>query len=253
MSGLAPALNRVRSLAKTFEPASLLDLVWPRSCEICGAAPGQAGHYLCWDCLRALPLIESPFCNLCGDPVDGAITRDYLCSLCVDRKPAFDQARSALRFKAGIKDVLHRFKYSNATHMTSDLAALLHACVNTHYLRESFDAVSFVPLHPAKERSRTYNQARLLAGHLAGLLDLPLAGGCLSRVRETGTQTRLNMKARARNVAGAFEADCPEWVDGRNFLLVDDVMTTGATVSAVSRELKEAGAARVCVVTVARG
>lgn len=232
---------------------SLIDLVWPKSCEICGAPPGVFGKYLCWDCLSALPLIQPPFCSLCGDPVNGAITRDYICSLCVDRKPAFDQARSALRFQGGIKDVLHRFKYSDATHMASDLAGLLHACVNTHYAREPFDAVSFVPLHAVKERSRTYNQARLLAGNLAGLMNLPLAGGCLSRIRETGTQTRLNMMARSKNVANAFNADCPEWIEGRHFLLVDDVMTTGATVSAVSRELKDAGAARVCVVTVARG
>ncbi len=231
----------------------LLDLVWPRACELCGGPPGRVGHYLCWDCLSALPLIQLPFCGLCGDPVDGAITRDYVCSLCVDRKPAFDQARSALRFKGGIKDVLHRFKYSNATHMTSDLATLLHACVTTHYAHETFDAVSFVPLHPAKERSRTYNQARLLASHLAGLMAIPLAGGCVSRVRETGTQTRLNMSARAKNVANAFQPTSPEWIEGRNFLLVDDVMTTGATVSELSREMKAAGAGRVCVVTVARG
>jgi ComF family protein len=171
----------------------------------------------------------------------------------VDRRPAFDQARSALRFKGGIKDVLHRFKYGNATHMTADLAGLLHACVTTHYARERFDAVSFVPLYPAKARARTYNQARLLAEQLAGLMALPLAAGCLSRIRETGTQTRLNMRERTENVANAFRADCPGWIEGRHFLLVDDVMTTGATVGAVSRELKEAGAARVCVVSVARG
>jgi len=233
--------------------APLLDLIWPRACEVCGKAAGQAGKYLCWDCLSALPLIHPPFCTLCGDPVDGEITRDYICSLCVDRKPAFDHARSALRFKGGIKDVLHRFKYSNATHMAADLATLLSACVRTHYNRECFDAVSFVPLHPVKERSRTYNQARLLAGHLAGIMGLPLAGGCLSRIRQTGTQTRLNMKARMKNVAEAFRADCPEWIEGKNFLLVDDVMTTGATVAEISREMKSAGAGRVCVVTVARG
>ena len=246
-------MQRLQSLARGLNPGPLIDLVWPRLCEICGASPGQAGNYLCWDCLCALPLIQPPFCTGCGDPVDGTITRDYFCSICVDRKPAFDQARSAIRFKGGIKDVLHRFKYSNATHLTADLASLLHACVNIHYTREKFDAVSFVPLHPAKERARTYNQARLLAGHLAGLMGLPLAGGCLSRIRETGTQTRLNMRARTKNVANAFQADCPEWIEGRNFLLVDDVMTTGATVSEISRELKAAGAGRVCVVTVARG
>ncbi len=248
-----PGLHRLAALAQAFHPAPLFDLFWPRSCELCGASPGEAGKYLCWDCLSALPLIHPPFCTLCGDPVNGDITRDYVCSLCVDRRPGFDLARSAIRFKGGLKDSLHQFKYANATHMTYDLATLLHACVRTHYARERFDAVSFVPLHPSKQRARTYNQARLLAEHLARRMELPLAGGCLSRVRETGTQTRLNMKERARNVAHAFEADCPEWIEGRNFLLVDDVMTTGATVSEISRVMKAAGAGRVCVVTVARG
>jgi ComF family protein len=185
--------------------------------------------------------------------VEGHITRDYICSFCVDRTPAFDRARSALRFKGPLKDVLHRFKYSNATHLDKDLATVLHACVRTHYSHERFDAVTFVPLHPAKERARTYNQALLLANRLAGMMEVPLARGCLTRSRETGTQTHLNMKQRAKNVSGAFEARCPEWIAGRSFLVVDDVMTTGATCGSVAKVLKDAGAARVCVVTVARG
>jgi predicted amidophosphoribosyltransferase len=93
----------------------------------------------------------------------------------------------------------------------------------------------------------------LLASRVARLLELPLARGCLARVRETGTQTRLNLRERARNVHEAFEVDCPEWVQGRNFLLIDDVMTTGATVNEIARVLKRAGSGRVCVMTAARG
>ena len=241
------------AILRTLQPGALLDLMWPRSCQVCGQPAGDAARYLCWDCLSALPLIEAPFCSRCGDPVEGQITRDYICSLCVDREPAFDSARSALRFRGGIKDVLHQFKYSHATHMAQDLATLLHACVRTHYSRETFDAVTFVPLHPVKERSRTYNQARLLAASLARRMDIPLASVCLRRVRDTGTQTHLNMRERARNVGGAFAARYPEWIEGRNFLLVDDVMTTGATVHEVAKILKGVGGGRVCVVTVARG
>ena len=246
-------MNQVRALLRRFHPGPLLDLVWPRSCEICRKPAGAAARYLCWDCLSRLPVIEAPYCSRCGDPVEGAITRDYVCSLCVDKNPAFDHARSALRFKGGIKDALHRFKYSHATYLGQDLATLLHACVRTHYGEERFDAVAFVPLHPVKERARTYNQARLLAGHLARRMEVPLAGGCLMRVRETGTQTHLNMRERAKNVAGAFQARHPGWIEGRNFLLVDDVMTTGATVHEVAKVLKQAGSGRVCVATVARG
>jgi len=240
-------------ILRRLNPAPLLDLVWPRTCEACGKPAGESSKYLCWDCLAALPVIEPPFCSRCGDPVEGHITRDYICSFCVDRTPAFDRAHSALRFKGPLKDVLHRFKYSNATHLDKDLATVLHACVRTHYSQERFDAITFVPLHPAKERARTYNQALLLANRLAGMMEVPLARGCLTRLRETGTQTHLNMRERAKNVSGAFEARCPEWIEGRSFLLVDDVMTTGATVNEISRVMKTAGASRVCVATVARG
>lgn len=234
-------------------PGVLLDFLWPRACEACGRPAGAAGRYLCWDCLAALPAIALPFCSRCGDPVEGAITRGYVCSLCVDRAPAFDLARSAIRFRGAAPELLHRFKYGHATHLAADLAGLLDACARAHYADERFDAVTFVPLHPVKERERTYNQARLLAERLARRRRLLLAPGVLERTRATGTQTRLTMRERARNVAGAFAAVCPAWTRGRAFLLVDDVMTTGATVNEAARVLKSAGARRVCVVTVARG
>jgi ComF family protein len=241
------------ALLSAFTLRPLLDLVWPRTCEGCGAPAGDAARYFCWDCLAALPLIEPPFCSACGDPVQGAITRDFVCSTCVDRPPAFERARSAARFRGPLKEALHRFKYSGATHLSRDLAVLLHACVQAQYGREPFDAVTCVPLHPVKQRARTYNQAHLLAGDLARLMRLPLAHNCLARVRETATQTRLTAKERQQNVRGAFQTPHPGWVQGRRFLLVDDVMTTGATLRECSRMLKDAGAASVFVVTVARG
>lgn len=231
----------------------MLDLVWPRTCEGCGGKAGETARHLCWDCLASLPLIEAPFCSRCGDPVEGDIVRDYVCSACVDREPAFDRARSAVRFRGIVKDVLHRFKYSAATHLSHDLGTVLQACVRSHYGSLPLDAVAYVPLHAVKQRARTYNQARLLAGELARALRLPLADGCLMRERDTGTQTHLSARERLRNVRGAFRVRHPGWVHGRRFLLIDDVMTTGATVGECARVLKEAGAAAVYVVTVARG
>ena len=246
-------MNPAHTMLSGLRIGALLDLIWPRTCEGCGGRVGETAQHFCWDCVASLPLIEMPFCSRCGDPVTGTITRDYVCSACVDREPAFDRARSALRFRGIIKDVLHRFKYSAATHLSGDLATMLHACVQTHYGRQPIDAVVYVPLHAVKQRARTYNQARLLAGELARLMRLPLADGCLARGRDTGTQTHLSARERMRNVRGAFLVHNAGWVHGRNFLLVDDVMTTGATVNEVSRVLKEAGAAAVYVVTVARG
>lgn len=232
---------------------NILDFLWPRACAACGGIVGNTGRHLCWDCLAALPLIRAPFCSCCGDPVEGAITRGYVCSACVDRPPAFEQARSAVRFRGPIREVLHGFKYAAATHVSRDLAVLLHACVRAEYGRALVDAVAYVPLHAVKQRERTYNQSRLLAEDLAVLMRLPLADGCLERCRPTDTQTHLSAKRRAANVRGAFRACQPGWIQSRHFLLVDDVMTTGATVRECARVLKDAGAATVRVVTVARG
>lgn len=230
-----------------------LDLLWPRACEVCGRPAGDTARYLCWDCLAALPLIEGPYCARCGDPADGVDAGEYLCAFCVDRLPAYDRARSAVRFRGGIREVLHRYKYSNGIHLGPDLAAILAACVRTHYAHEPIDAVAFVPLHAARERERSYNQSRLLAASLARQLGLPLARGLLERVRPTVTQTRFNLRERARNMRDAFAVTCPAWIAGRSVLLVDDVMTTGATVNEVARALKRAGSGPIFVATVARG
>ena len=113
--------------------------------------------------------------------------------------------------------------------------------------------MSCVPLHGRRQRDRTYNQARLLARDLARELQLPLAARCLVRVRSTESQIHLNARQRRANVRGAFQVRESEWVTGRSVLLIDDIMTTAATVNECSRVLKEAGAAAVHVLTVARG
>jgi ComF family protein len=175
-----------------------------------------------------------------------------MCSVCVDHPPQFDRARSAARYRDALKAILQQFKYSAATHLSRDLAVLLHACVRACYGGEVFDAVAFVPLHAGKERARTYNQSALLAGDLARLLDKPLARRCAVRVRSTATQTHLTARERVRNVRGAFQAMNEAWIEGRRLLLVDDVMTTGATAGACAAALRRAGAAYVAVLTLAR-
>lgn len=232
---------------------AILDLVWPRSCDICRQSVYSGARQLCWDCFSAASPIQAPYCAHCGDPVDGAITRDYVCAFCVDRRPAFDRARSAARYRGPLRDLLQRFKYSAAVHLTSDLALLLEACVSVHFGKEPIDAIVWVPLYPARQRARTYNQSALLAAELGRRLRIPLARDCLLRQRDTGTQTTLSARERAGNVRGAFAVRHPGWVEGRRFLLVDDVMTTGATVNECARTLKAAGAVSVFVATVARG
>lgn len=233
--------------------STLLDLVYPRTCVACGSEVGPGQGHVCWDCMSGFDVIANPFCSVCGDPVEGMIEHEYQCSSCVRHAPGFEMARSAVRYRGAIRTVLQSLKYGKKTFLARDLLPYMSACVGAHYSRVCFDGVTFVPLYPKKERERTFNQARLLAGKLAGSLDLPFLPNCLERTRYTETQTDLNAGQRRANVKGAFAVLNRKWLEGRSLLLVDDVMTTGATVSECARVLKEAGAAGVFVVTVARG
>jgi ComF family protein len=233
--------------------STLLDIIYPRFCTVCGAETGAGQGYVCWDCVSGFEVITRPFCAVCGDPVEGMIEHEYLCSFCEKAKPGFDMARSAVKYRGVVCSVLQLLKYSKQTFLVADILPFLSACVTAHYSKIYFDGVTFVPLYSKKERERTFNQSRLLAGELARTLDLPFLPNCLERTRYTMTQTDLNASQRRKNVYGAFAHLNRKWLEGRTLLLVDDVMTTGATVNECSRVLKEAGAAGVFVVTVARG
>jgi ComF family protein len=233
--------------------STLLDLVYPRSCAGCGGAiKDEAGH-ICWDCLAEMKVIGEPFCTICGDPIHGKVEHKYACAWCLDHRPHFDLARSVVRYRGVAQVVVQALKYAKMTCLTQDLVSLLSAGMRSYYLTERIDAVTFVPLHARRERERSYNQAKLLAKGLAEAFELPLLPKSLRRIKPTPTQTDLSASERRKNVNGAFTSEDGRWLKGRNLLLVDDVMTTGATVDECAKVLKKAGAARVCVITVARG
>lgn len=231
---------------------SLLDVFYPRRCEGCDRE-ADAGGYLCWDCFSRMDYIKDPMCSRCGDPVSGSVDHRFECGWCTRTRPSFDAARSAVRFRGAARQALHRYKYQHATHLSCDFGSMLSACVEAYFGDEILDAVTYVPLHSVKARERSYNQSRLLAEALGHQWRLPVARQVLERIRFTRTQTRLTADQRAQNVSGAFRARQPDWIEGRRWLLVDDVMTTGATVNECARVLKKHGAVSVFVVTVARG
>jgi ComF family protein len=231
----------------------MLDLLYPRNCVRCGAPSPDPMRYLCWDCLSDTPKVEPPFCVLCGDPVAGDIQHDYTCFSCAREKPSFDQARSAVRYDGAVGDALRALKYANALWVVQDMAELIFACIQAEYPGFLFDAVTAVPLHPPRRRERGFNQSALLGEVVARRLRVPFRGGLVRRVRPTVTQTGLTASQRTANVCGAFRIGLFARPAGLKILLVDDVMTTGATVNACAHALKKGGAGSVHVVTVARG
>lgn len=231
----------------------LLDLLYPRICAGCAGPVGPEALHLCWDCLASLDYVRDPFCSRCGDPAAGMVEFTFECPFCRRSDPGFTLARSAVRFRGAIRPALHAFKYKALTALSEDFASLLAGCVTTHFSDTRFDAVLPVPLHPRRERERSYNQSALLAAAVARRLRTACLRDGVQRVRDTDTQTHLSAAERRENVARAFVVTARDWLRGRRLLLVDDVMTTGATLAECARALRRAGAASVHAVTVARG
>jgi len=232
---------------------AFMDVIFPRTCAGCGGAVGGPTGYLCWDCLTRLEWIRPPFCQICGDPLEGDVPLPVVCAGCTAVLPAFERARSVARFRGVLRTILHDFKYRGATWLSRDFVALLRACYDIHFARAGLDTVTYVPLYPARERERSYNQALLLAQGLAAAFPSLRLRACLRRVRPTPSQTHLTAGERLANVKAMFSIQTLRHVAGRRILLVDDVMTTGATVNECARMLKQAGAALVGVLTVGRG
>ncbi len=230
-----------------------LDLLYPRRCVGCGVSSPETFRYICWDCWSGAARVEAPFCDLCGDPVAGAVDHGFICYSCSAEKPAFDGARSAARYDGVVGEALRQLKYEKALWFAPDMAELLHNCLEAEYSACTFDLLVPVPLHHVRRRERGYNQSAVLAYELGRRMDRPVSPGVLRRIRPTATQTNLTAKERLSNVSGAFQNKRAKRLTGRHILLVDDVMTTGATVNACAKALKKGGAASVHVITAARG
>ena len=231
----------------------LLDMLYPRSCMGCGGRSPETFRYICWDCWSDAARVEPPFCGCCGDPVAGTIEHDYICYACSAEKPAFDGARSAARYDGVVGEALRQLKYEKALWLASDLVELLISCMRAEYGEKSFDCVVPVPLYHVRRRERGYNQSAVLAAELARRIGCRKSARLLRRIRPTSTQTNLTAAQRLSNVQSAFQHGSRKRLAGRRVLLVDDVMTTGATVNACAKALKKGGAESVHVLTVARG
>ncbi len=232
--------------------ALIKDALYPRICPGCGRASDRAGRCICWDCFGRIEVLDGGLCALCGNPLTGNPRSDFICALCRQNKPSFDRARSGALFSGIMRSVLHDFKYNNALWLTADISDIIEGVLSVGFDVNSIDLVVPVPLFRTRERERSYNQAQVLAVELAERLDRRLDTRSLKRVRATETQTRFNAAQRRVNIKDAFAVVRTQWIRGRTILLVDDVMTTGATLSECSAALKRGGARTVYAVSAAR-
>jgi ComF family protein len=170
----------------------------------------------------------------------------------MNHPPHFDRAISPCRYDGTVKELIHAFKYGNKPHLGAPLSRLMVRFIEEYDIFiDIIDAVIPMPLHSARMREREFNQAAVLGEHLARRFNKPELPETLIRKRSTRTQTGLQPAQRFSNVQGCFEIRKPEPIAGKNILLVDDVLTTGATASEAALVLKENGARIVLVITAA--
>ncbi|HSE04620.1 MAG TPA: ComF family protein [Methylomirabilota bacterium] len=178
--------------------------------------------------------------------------KEPLCRSCRRRAPAFDYGRAAAPYDGVMREAVHAFKFVGRRALAAPLGDLLAELGAAALPAGMPDLLVPVPLHPRRERERGFNQATLLARRLGRAWGCPVRGDVLIRAVATPSQTELDAAARRANVRRAFRLRRPACVAGRHVVLVDDVLTTGATLSECARCLREAGAALVGVLTVAR-
>lgn len=242
---------------------ALLDALFPLRCGACGAwldaaAEGTGdslARVLCPECRAALRLIEGPICPCCGQPFASDAVADHLCGACLAHPPAYAMARSAGIYGPPLKTLIHRLKYRGQLRAAGPLGEILGSAFRRHWGHRPVDLVIPVPLHRRRLRERGFNQVQSMLRRWPRLGLAPaaaLAPGNLVRVRHTAPQAGLDRQERRRNLQAAFRVNRPEAVRGRFVLLVDDVMTTGATVTACAEALARSGARRVDVLTLAR-
>ena len=231
--------------------AAVLDLLLPPRCHICRTTiTGIGPLHLCADCQARLPGINAPVCTVCGIPFDGAGT-DHPCGRCMAAPPPYAAARAAFRFEGSCRDLIHAFKYTHKSHLRRPLGLLMARALQPFVDEFQPELLLPVPLHRSRLRQRGFNQAVLLGEILAQQWQLPLLRQGLVRIRPTTPQVELTHDQRMTNLQGAFTVRDASTLAGRRIMLVDDVFTTGSTLSECAKVLRQAGAGDVIAATIA--
>jgi ComF family protein len=241
--GLLDALDR-----------GLLDLIFPRDCAVTQLPLDQGPfRHLSIEGLAALPRITDPRCLTCGHPFDGWLEGDRSCPHCAELHPAFDRAICAFRALGPVRHILHRIKYERSPYLADDLVAA--AATDEPFRRHLAGSILVpVPLHAEKAWARGYNQSERIAAGLARHIPGCTVASLLEKHTATESQTRLDRTKRLRNVAKAFRLKRGQAVDpSRRYVIIDDVLTTGATLHACAAVLRAAGATSVDAAALAHG
>ena len=232
---------------------ALMDIVYPRTCLVCKRHLKETAcvdNLVCMECWGKIKINPPPFCRHCGRHMENP--ERNICPNCVRKQLHFDRAFSPCVYEGVIKELIHAFKYQGKDYLGQTLTRLMIEFIEDYNLPIGMlDLVVPVPLHKTRLREREFNQAQILSNHIARKFNKNVLHDSLRRLRHTKTQTELEIDQRLLNVKNSFAVTKNREIKGKNILLVDDVLTTGATCSEAAYVLKNAGANIVFVLTLA--
>ena len=227
----------------------VVDAVLPPRCLACGETVSEPDS-LCGRCWSSITFFAPPYCSVCGLPFPHPIGEGALCADCARARASWQRARAVMRYDKHSRQLVLALKRGDRTHLAKALGPWMRRAGAE--VLDGADLLVPVPLHWTRLFARRYNQAALLAHAIRAAGGPPVAPDWLVRRRRTPSQGRLGAAARARNVRGAFALRPGRSVQGRRLVIIDDVLTSGATVEECARVLRRDGAAFVGVLTLAR-
>jgi competence protein ComFC len=231
----------------------LLDFVYPQHCVICKGHLKREENHVCETCWNSLVTLPDPFCPYCKSFMEH---EDAECVFCNSTKKLsedriFLKVRSLGRFDDYYKELIHQFKYGKKIPLGKRLGGRLGKTINDDSHFSKSDYLIPVPLHKSRCRERGFNQSEIVADQISKITGIPILKNVLKRKKNTKDQTNLSREEREENVRGAFVVTYSEMIKGKNIILVDDVITTGATLTECARILNQSGAQQILATTIA--
>ena len=252
-----------------------LDAIFPLKCLVCGdffkadkvrrrtvagdSFPDVMGSYFCSRCRKDIGLIRSPKCSVCGFMFESREGDDHACASCIGKPPAFGKARAYGRYDGSLREAIHLLKYRGKAYLAEPLGLLLFQEFVANWGPSDIDCIIPVPLHGKRLKKRGFNQTYQLVKKwpvymekMGGDDHAEIDQGLLLRKYRTKAQVGMTRKERLANMRGVFAVRSPNLVEGRKFLVIDDVFTTGTTAGECAKTLLKHGAATVDVLTLAQ-
>lgn len=233
----------------------IVNFIFPAQCIICKTFI-ENDDGICFECLNKIDFITDPKCVYCGYPFEIMYAdkdikkKNFICPNCIKSKPKFHKCVSVVKYNDAAKQIILPFKHADKTNYAKVMGRMMSATVSP-FIKE-IDFIMPVPIHLKRMLKRKYNQSSLLANEISIHTKKSVLHNVLYRSKFKQSQGHLSMKERKYNVQGAFDVKNPNKINGKNILIVDDVFTTGATISECAEILRKNGAGKIFVVTFAR-